>query len=118
MKLIIKCGTLFDATGAEPTAKQCVVIQDGKIAEVISFADFDRRADVKGIEVVDASSHWVMPGLINAHDHRVFRDLIGPVIQTMRAPASKKMCRGALRDFIPPPVRLCCATAAAKAPIM
>jgi imidazolonepropionase-like amidohydrolase len=91
MKLIIKCGTLFDATGSEPGAKQCVVIEDGKIAEVISFADFDRRADLKGVQTVDASSHWVMPGLINAHDHLVFRDLIGPVIQNMRAPASRKM---------------------------
>jgi imidazolonepropionase-like amidohydrolase len=91
MTLIIKCGTLFDGTGCTPSAKQCVVIQNGRIAEVIGYDAFERRADLKGAEIVDASDRWVMPGLINAHDHLVFRDLIGPVIQNMRAPASRKM---------------------------
>lgn len=85
MKSVIRCGTLFDATDAGPRRNMAVVVSDGRIAEVIKGDELARRPDLGDAEVVDASTHWVMPGLINVHEHLVFRDLIGNPIGTMAA---------------------------------
>lgn len=90
MKLVIKCGTLFDGTGGEPARGKSIVVSGDRIEEVIDTEIAARRPDLVGVEVLNALDCWVMPGLINVHDHMVFRDLIGPVIPNMRAPASKK----------------------------
>jgi imidazolonepropionase-like amidohydrolase len=76
VKLIVKCGWLFDGTDSAPSRDRAVVLDGDRIAEVISLDDA-KRPDLAGLEMIDASTRWVMPGLINVHDHLIFRDTIG-----------------------------------------
>jgi len=77
MKSVVKCGHLFLGNGSAFLANKAIVIEDGKITEILDIGDLhnDRRYD--GHAVVDATGKWVMPGLINVHDHLTFRDVIG-----------------------------------------
>lgn len=60
MTLVLRCGTLFDGTGADPVAGGEVVVEDGKIVA---------GPAAEGADVIDLGSRFVMPGLIDAHTH-------------------------------------------------
>jgi imidazolonepropionase-like amidohydrolase len=60
LSIVIRCGTLFDGTGADPVAGGEVVVDGGKI--VASPAP-------EGADVIDLGAAFVMPGLIDAHTH-------------------------------------------------
>lgn len=86
---IIRCGMLFDGTGADPQPGRSLVIEDGRIARVLD-TETERRDPAYGdAEIVDATGQWVMPGLINMHDHLAFRDLIGHPYENLQAPVTR-----------------------------
>lgn len=58
----IRCGTLFDGTGADPVRDAVVVISDGRITSV-------GTAGPPGAETLDLGDRFVMPGLIDCHSH-------------------------------------------------
>jgi imidazolonepropionase-like amidohydrolase len=58
----IRCGTLFDGTGADPVRNAVVVVRDGRIASVDTTLPPDMAA-------LDLSDRFVMPGLIDCHSH-------------------------------------------------
>jgi len=58
----IRCGTLFDGTGAEPVRNAVVVVSDGRIASVSTTVP-------AGAETLDLGDRFVMPGLIDCHSH-------------------------------------------------
>lgn len=89
MATIIKCGTLFDGTGSDPIPAKAVVIEGDRIEAVLDTEAIDSRPDLASAETIDASDKWVMPGLINVHDHLIFRDLIGNPVQSMMSPPSQ-----------------------------
>lgn len=60
MSIVIRCGTLFDGTGADPVAGGEVVVDGGKIVA---------GPAPDGADVIDLGSAFVMPGLIDAHTH-------------------------------------------------
>lgn len=62
---LIHAGTLFAVPGQEPLKEQTVVVKDGKIAEV--KAGFVRAS--AGERVIDLSTKFVLPGLIDCHVH-------------------------------------------------
>jgi imidazolonepropionase-like amidohydrolase len=64
--LALRCGTLFDATGAPPLRDAVVVVRDGRIAAVGPAASTPTPA---GAETLDLSRRFVMPGLIDCHSH-------------------------------------------------
>jgi imidazolonepropionase-like amidohydrolase len=85
MKILIKSGTVIDCTGASP-ARRDVIVHDGKISAIES--EQTRSPAEKYDQTIDASGKWVMPGLINMHDHLMMRDLIGhPVLRMAKGPA-------------------------------
>jgi len=62
----IRCGTLFDATGAAPLKNAHVVVTDGRVAAVGPAATTPIPPSA---EVLDLSDRFVMPGLIDCHSH-------------------------------------------------
>ncbi len=72
---VIHVGTLLSIPGKQPLTKQTLVIIDGKIAEVkkgfIAAKQFSKNATL-----IDLSSSFVMPGLMDMHVH--FQGELGP----------------------------------------
>jgi imidazolonepropionase-like amidohydrolase len=58
----IRCGTLFDGTGADPVRNAVVVVIDGRTASVGAAAP-------PGAETLDLGDRFVMPGLVDCHSH-------------------------------------------------
>jgi imidazolonepropionase-like amidohydrolase len=63
---VLRCGTLFDGTGADPVPSGVVVIDEGRIAAV---GPADRIPPPPGARVIDLGGRFVMPGLVDAHSH-------------------------------------------------
>jgi imidazolonepropionase-like amidohydrolase len=90
----IRCGTLFDGTGAAPLADAVVLVEGDRIAGVGSGATTTIPRDAA---LLDLRDRFVMPGLIDAHSHISIvpgmGDQIGqlrqaPVPQALRATAN------------------------------
>jgi imidazolonepropionase-like amidohydrolase len=64
--VIIRCGTLFDGTGAPPLRSAVIVVEDGRITAVGPAATTPAPA---GAPVLDLGDRFVMPGLVDAHSH-------------------------------------------------
>ncbi|MDP6513013.1 MAG: amidohydrolase family protein [SAR202 cluster bacterium] len=62
---VITGGLLIDGTGSEPVPNASVVINDDGRIESVGPLDSKPR----GAEVIDASGHTIMPGLIDCHVH-------------------------------------------------
>ena len=67
---IIRAGTLIDGTGAPPVRNAIVQIDNGRIDAVTTAGP--GTGWPAGVEVIDASSLTVLPGLIDCHDHLAF----------------------------------------------
>lgn len=68
--VVIKNGRFFDGTGA-PSAVRNLGIRDGCVAAVTA-------EPLDGVEEIDASGQWVLPGLIDIHTHYDVELLNGP----------------------------------------
>ncbi len=60
----IRAGNLIDPATGKVARNQVIVVRDGKITEVSATATIP-----PGAQVIDLSSSWVMPGLMDAHTH-------------------------------------------------
>ena len=63
---VVRCGTLFDATGAAPLRDAVVVIDGERIAAVGPAAS---TPVPPGADVLDLRERFVMPGFVDAHSH-------------------------------------------------
>ena len=66
-RTIVQAGKLWDGSSPEVRRDMAVVIEANRIAAVTPRASVGSAGDAK---VIDASSHTVMPGLIEMHAHR------------------------------------------------
>jgi len=82
MTTVIRCGRLFTATDEDVIGGVTVIVENGRIAGV----ERGLAGGPKGAEVIDASRHLVMPGMIDSHLH-----LMGRTPTTYCASASR--CR-------------------------
>jgi imidazolonepropionase-like amidohydrolase len=62
-QMAIRCGRLVDGTGRRVRTNVTILIEQGRIAQIID----GQIADEKGL--IDASGYTVLPGLIDAHLH-------------------------------------------------
>jgi imidazolonepropionase-like amidohydrolase len=85
---LIKTKALIDGTGANASPGTCFLIKNNQIEEIGSAERFgDAPA---GTEIVDLTSYYVMPGLINAHTHLSIVPAEGDQLGQMRgAPVPK-----------------------------
>ncbi len=63
---VLRCGTLFDGTGADPVPGGVVVIDDGRI---VAAGRAEGIAVPPAARVIDLGGRFVMPGLVDAHSH-------------------------------------------------
>lgn len=68
MKKVIKCGKLFHSKTGTVSENMAVVVEDNKIVKV----DTVQNVDTGDAQVIDLSDKFVMPGLIDCHQHCTF----------------------------------------------
>jgi imidazolonepropionase-like amidohydrolase len=90
MATVVRCGTLFDGTGAEPTRESVIVVDGGRI-QAVGLAD--TTPTPPGATVVDLSARFVMPGLVDAHSHISIVPGRGDQTGQMREPPAKQALR-------------------------
>jgi imidazolonepropionase-like amidohydrolase len=82
--------TLVDGNGGEPVLNSCVIVKDDKI----EFAGKLDGADIPGdAQRIDAKGLTILPGLIDAHYHNDYSQVVAPLfltrgITTIRDPGS------------------------------
>lgn len=70
--LVIRNGTLIDGSGAPASENTAVVVQGNRISSVGELPGGINLEDTADVEVIDATGHWIMPGLIDGHCHLSF----------------------------------------------
>jgi len=88
--LAVRCGTLFDSTGADPIRDAVVLVQEGRITAVSPAAT---TVVPPGAETVDLRDRFVMPGLIDAHSHISIVPGLGDQIGQLRQAAVPQALR-------------------------
>ncbi|HZU19424.1 MAG TPA: amidohydrolase family protein, partial [Candidatus Dormibacteraeota bacterium] len=87
MTLALRCGTLFDGTGADPVRGVTLVIENGWIRDVVA------GPPPAGAEVWDLGDRFVMPGLIDAHTHLSIVPARGDQMGQLRERPGRKALR-------------------------
>jgi imidazolonepropionase-like amidohydrolase len=64
--VVYRDATIFDGTGAAPSAGMSLVVDDAHIVDVVETAQLDLPGDA---QVVDLNGRFVIPGLIDCHQH-------------------------------------------------
>ena len=67
--LVLVNANIINPAASKPEFQASILIEDGKIADVASI-DIDALPD--GARIIDASDKYVIPGLIDAHNHLHF----------------------------------------------
>ena len=66
---VIHAGTLLAVPGQDPLSQQTIVIENGKIVDV-KDGFIEIKAINENAELIDLSSSFVMPGLMDMHVHQ------------------------------------------------
>ena len=90
MTHVIRCGTLFDGTGAPPIRDGLVVVDGSRITAVGPAAAVSAPP---GAAVTDASARFVMPGMVDAHSHISLVPGKGDQMGQMREPPAPQALR-------------------------
>ena len=69
MVTVLRGATLIDGTGAPPLHNSVVVLDGDRIAQVGTVPDFGSTLAAPGPDVVDLAGAYLIPGLIQCHEH-------------------------------------------------
>jgi imidazolonepropionase-like amidohydrolase len=67
LSVLIRADGLLDGRGGPPLRNALLEVEDGRILKVGTWPDFGIRAD--GPDVLDLGRRWLMPGMIDMHNH-------------------------------------------------
>lgn len=67
--LLVRCGTLIAVPGHPPAKDQTIVVKNGVIDSIVSKANEPQPPAPATTEILDCSTRWVLPGLIDCHVH-------------------------------------------------
>lgn len=69
-KLVVRGATIIDGTGHEPIRDGVIVVEGERITQIGKASDFG-AASLNGsaTHTMDATGKWVIPGMINLHEH-------------------------------------------------
>src|SRR5215471_6368125 len=85
----IRCGTLFDGTGADPV-RDALVLVDG--ARIFAVGPAATTPVPPGADQVDLRDKFVMPGLVDCHSHISIVPGLGDQLgQLCRAPVPQAL---------------------------
>src|SRR5256712_2656043 len=70
--LVIRHGTLIDGAGHPAMANDAIVVEGNRIRSIGRLPEDVRIEDQDAVHVIDATGHWIMPGLIDGHCHLSF----------------------------------------------
>jgi imidazolonepropionase-like amidohydrolase len=73
---------LIDGTGRPPAEGMAVAIEAGRLRAVGRDADFGPFLKGEDVRVIDSHGKWILPGLINMHEHLFFREVVRPTRET------------------------------------
>ena len=110
---LIKGGRLLDATGAAPADGVSVLVEGNRIARIGPDADVATQVESRGgYRTIDAAGRTVMPGMIDAHCHISYGDILsfeeldlyaGVEYRTLRAANNaRKVLRAGVTAFSDP----------------
>lgn len=89
MGFALRCGQLIDGTGAAPVGNAVVIVEGDRITAVGG-----PELITPGMEVMDHSDQWVVPGLIDLHTHMCYDGSLDP-FPAMAAPPQMVAMRAA-----------------------
>ena len=70
--IVIQNGTLIDGSGKPPTSNEAIVIEGNRLRSIGPLPADVHLEDQDGVQVIDASGQWILPGLIDGHCHLSF----------------------------------------------
>jgi imidazolonepropionase-like amidohydrolase len=89
MTQVVRCGWLFDGTGSDPRRGVALIVENGKIIDVVQAGG---RVPVDA-EQIDLGNLYVIPGLIDAHTHLSIIPGKGNQLGQLREPPGKQALR-------------------------
>ncbi len=110
---LITGGRLLDATGASPQDSVSVLVEGNRIRKIGPDREVAAAAEtLGGYRTIDAAGHTVMPGMIDAHCHISYGDILsfeeldlyaGVEYRTLRAANNaRKVLRAGVTAFSDP----------------
>jgi imidazolonepropionase-like amidohydrolase len=91
MYKFIKSKALIDGTGKNPIPNGCMVIKDGIIEKVGRLEEFGE--EIKDYPIIDLSDDYVLPGMIDSHNHLSIVPSQGNQLAQMRLPGTTNILR-------------------------
>ncbi|HXB33297.1 MAG TPA: amidohydrolase family protein [Puia sp.] len=76
-KYLIRAGRLFDSETGQFKDGMTILVNDNKIAAVKPANEVTKQEE-KDYQLIDLSSYTVLPGLIDAHTHLLYKEIIYP----------------------------------------
>jgi imidazolonepropionase-like amidohydrolase len=76
-KYLIKAGSLFDSETGQFRDDMAVLVTNNKITSVKPTKELTQQ-EAKDYQLIDLSKYTVLPGLIDAHTHLLYKEIIYP----------------------------------------